>query len=225
MNYFLAPKEHVGRLVGRCVRRDSRCVQRQSFRTATSQPLHSTQVTPQNVSRSRWQTTAWLSVDRCWQPCSAATATRDVAWRATIDAGRLVPRESRIGTLDAHSCCVEVEHSLLEPVVDEQSIWRLSTPRPNWTIPFHPEPPKKGPGRGARRWRGPLASWVRAGLPRRWRSAPAPCPGAFWLGRSSGRTNRTSARLWCAYRAHPRCLGGPNTTGAPAFLNAAKMAA
>ena len=75
------------------------------------------------------------------------TATRDVAWRATIDAGRLVPRASRIGTLDAHSCCVEVEHSLLEPVVDEQFIWRLSTPRPNWTIPFHPEPPKKGPGR------------------------------------------------------------------------------
>ena len=28
-------------------------------------------------------------------------------------------------------------------------------------------------------------------------------------------TDRTPARLWCAYRAHPRCLGGPNTTGAP----------
>ena len=140
-----------------------------------------------NVSRSRWPYLVWLSVGRCCHPCSAVTATRDVAWRATIDAGRLVPRESRIGTLDAHSCCVEVEHSLLEPVVDEQSIWRLSTPRPNWTIPFHPEPPKKGPGRGARRWRGPLASWVRAGLPRRWRSAPAPCRVPF--GSSAGRAD------------------------------------
>ena len=52
-----------------------------------------------------------------------------VAWRATIDAGRLVPRASRIGTLDAPSCCVEVEHSLLDELLDEQPIWRLSTPR------------------------------------------------------------------------------------------------
>ena len=76
----------------------------------------------------------------------------------------------------------------------------------------------EGPGRGAWRWRGPLSSWVRAGLPRRWRSAPVPCPGAFWLCRSRRRTNRTSARLWCAYRAHPRCFGGPNTTGGAGFL-------
>jgi len=52
-----------------------------------------------------------------------------VAWRATIDAGRLVPRASRIGTLGAPSCCVEVEHSLLDELLDEQPIWRLSTPR------------------------------------------------------------------------------------------------
>ena len=73
------------------------------------------------------QTTVWLSVDRCWQPCSAVTATLYVAWRATIDAGRLVPRASRIGTLGAPSCCVEVEHSLLGELLDEQPIWRLPT--------------------------------------------------------------------------------------------------
>ena len=132
LRYFLPPKEHVGRLAGRCVRRDSRCAQRQTFRTtATSQPPHSTQVTSRNASRSRWPYLVWLSVDRCCQPCSAVTATCDVAWRATIDTGRLVPCASRIGTLGARSCCVEVEHSLLEPVVDEQSIWHLSTPRSN----------------------------------------------------------------------------------------------
>ena len=182
-------------------------------------------MTSRNISGSRWQTNAWLSVDRCWQPCSAVAATLDVAWRATIDAGRLVPRASRIGTLGAPSCCVEVEHSLLGELLDEQPTWRLSTPRSIWTIPFQPEPPTEGPGRGARRWRGPLASWVRAGLPRRWRSAPAPCPGAFWLGRSSGRTNRTSARLWCAYRAIRDVLDALTRPGAPDFLNAAKSAA
>ena len=92
-------------------------------------------------------------------------------------------------------------------------------------IPFHPEPPKKGPGRGARRWRGPLASWVRAGLPVVGVRCQPPA-GCLLAPRQVERTtNRTPARLWCAYRAHPRCLGGPNTTGAPASLNAAKMAA
>ena len=126
---FLPRKESAGRLIGWCAPRDSRCAQRQSFRAATSQPLHSIQVAPQNVSRSRWQTTAWQSIDRCWQPCPAVTATLYVAWRATIDAGRLVPRASLIGTLVAPSCCVVVEHSVLGELLGEQPTWRLSTPR------------------------------------------------------------------------------------------------
>ena len=59
------------------------------------------------------------------------TVTRDVAWRATIDAGRLVPRASRIGTLGAPSCCVEVKAPLLGKMLDEQPTWRLLTPRSN----------------------------------------------------------------------------------------------
>ena len=62
---------------------------------------------------------------------SPILTTRDVAWHATIDAGRPVPRASRIGTLGAPSCCVEVEHSLLGELLDEQPTWRLSTPRSN----------------------------------------------------------------------------------------------
>ena len=67
-----------------------------------------------------------------WQvlaPLLCSTATLDVAWRATIDVGRLVPRTSRIGTLGAPSYFVGVEHSLLGELLDEQPTWRLSTPR------------------------------------------------------------------------------------------------
>ena len=114
---------------GRPVRRSSvSCARLGHTPPSAPSPL---QVTSKNVSRSRWQTTIWLSVDRYWQPCSAVTATRDVAWRATIDAGRFVPHASRIGTLGAPSCCVEIEHSLLGELLDEQPTWRLSTPQPN----------------------------------------------------------------------------------------------
>ena len=72
-----------------------------------------------------------------WQVLAALLCSdgdpRDVAWRATIDAGWLVPRASRVGisTLGAPSCCVEVENFLLGELLDEQPTWRLSTPRSN----------------------------------------------------------------------------------------------
>ena len=127
----LPRKGSVGRRAGRCKQRHSGCKQRRKFRTATSQPPRSTQVTSQNVIKQSLANSVWPALDRCWWPCSAVTVTRDVAWRTAIDAGRRFPRASRIGTLGARSRCVEVEHSLLSPGVDEQPIWCLSTPRSN----------------------------------------------------------------------------------------------
>ena len=117
---ILTRKGSLGLRAGRCKQRHSCCKQREEIRTATTQPPHSTQVTPQNISKQSLADSAQPALESCWWPCSAVTVTRDVAWRTAIDAGRLVPRASRIGSLRARSPCVEVEHSLLGTAVDEQ---------------------------------------------------------------------------------------------------------
>ena len=212
---LLQPKESVGRLLGRCAPRDSGCAPRGKFWTATSQPPHSTQVTSRSVSKTDVgrHTTYYIPLGqatgcRCWQPFSAVTATRDVAWRVTIDAGRLVPRRKPHRYLGARSCCVEVEYSLLEPTSANSPPGVSRRHDRTQPSPFSRLCRRKG--RGEARGAGP-------GHPRRGCMPASPVVGV------RRQPNRTSARLWCAYRTHPLRLEGPDdTTGGAGFLKRGK---
>ena len=202
MKYFLPLKESAGRLVGRCAHRDSKCAQRQRFRTATSHPPHS-QHKWHHATPAEAVGHTWLSGYRLEGAASLALQwQRPAIWSG---APRSMPNSSFLAR--AASALLARAH-----VASRLSILcssRFSTNSPSGVCRRHDRTELSLFSRSRRRQGQGGARGAGAGHSRRGCVPASPIvgvrrqpPAGYLLTRQVERTtNRTSARRWCAYRA------------------------